>query len=100
MGALKRFECSKCGYAAEVSGDFDGPMRAITQVTVLCEDCKVIGDITIDPVPWGTDRETIDVSRIQCPDSPDHIVNRWKHPGPCPQCGAMMEDRGVLVLFD
>lgn len=100
MGQLHNFKCGNCEYEAEVSGGFDGPMQALTHVTILCENCKVVGDINIDPVPWGTDRETIDVSKIRCPVSPDHVVRLWKAPGPCPQCGTTMTDEGVSIFFD
>ena len=46
MGAYFTFKCD-CGYSAHVSGMPDSGFFAMT-ITVTCDDCKEIGDITIE----------------------------------------------------
>jgi hypothetical protein len=43
MGRTYWFECSKCGYRAQVSGKSDRGLNFFVQ-TIVCEDCKALYD--------------------------------------------------------
>ena len=100
MGQLHRFKCGKCEYETEVSGGLDGGMACISQATILCKTCQVIGNISIEPLPWGTGPDALDPKQLRCPVSPDHVVSLWTHPGPCPQCGTTLTQEETTLFWD
>ena len=44
MGRIYWFECSKCGYRAQVSGKPDRGLNFFVQ-TIACSDCKALYDV-------------------------------------------------------
>jgi hypothetical protein len=89
MGRIYRFECSACGYIANVSGGDDKGELFATR-TVSCATCRALGDAIVQSV-----------GRLRCPmagpRSPAHDITPWTHPGPCPRCGAELsrDESGV-----
>lgn len=101
MGSSHEFFCPDCGYPATVSGGDDSGLTCLT-TTISCADCGALYDIVLKSWERGERpprTSTIDPDLpISCPESADHVVNRWRHPGPCPKCGTEMakhEGRGV-----
>ncbi|MBX3276442.1 MAG: hypothetical protein KF868_00430 [Acidobacteria bacterium] len=87
MGTSYEFECPACGYTAAVSGDDDAGMICNT-TTIVCRTCRKLYDATI--ILRSFDSPEHQEIPIRCPKSKKHAVERWKHPGPCPKCGAQM----------
>lgn len=98
MGALYLFTC-KCGYQAEVSGGPDRGMASST-VTICCSTCKKLRDVTIGS-PWDDPPAPVS-PHPTCPSSRTrvHHTELWRHPGPCPRCGARMKRGPETVLWD
>ena len=106
MGTSYQFICKHCDYEAIVSGGDDVGMMCRT-TTISCRDCGSLFDVVISDEPWKesagpTDEELVcpgpesddtgdsidDESRARS--NPDHRVQRWTIPGPCPKCGQRM----------
>jgi Zn finger protein HypA/HybF involved in hydrogenase expression len=93
MGQTITFRCTACDYGANVSGGDDAGMAAET-TTVECEHCKVLMDVVI-----GRREQGFVPIEPRCVNRKDHRVRRWTSPGPCPRCGATMEeDSGDEVI--
>jgi predicted RNA-binding Zn-ribbon protein involved in translation (DUF1610 family) len=95
MGQQYRFTCPACGYKADVSGGDDAG-RIVATATILCADCAELQDVATASLahPHHTS------SAIHCERSVAHRVRRWKHPGPCPVCGATMNKGKLVLLWD
>ena len=97
MGQLFGFQCSACGYAAQVSGGPDTGMTCLTQ-TVRCGVCCQLLDVEVSDTPWDQlSKKT--VRKIPCPKCGGSTLEPWDHPGPCPRCGRSSLDRGDLILL-
>ena len=96
MGQTYKFQCQKCEYLAEVSGDDDGGMEILT-TTILCEDCSTLYDVVIGKP--GKDQPII-TYKERCPTSSRHKVHPWKAGGPCPKCGEPLKNIGMSCLWD
>jgi hypothetical protein len=98
MGTLYDFHCESCGYETQVSGGEDCGMAQAT-TTILCADCKQLYDVPIshDAMTRNPGREV----PTGCPGSSSHRWRLWKHPGPCPRCGATLKRSSeTLVIWD
>ena len=100
MGAAFKFDCPSCGYSAEVTGDATFGFMAATE-TVVCLDCKQLYDVGIGRVE-PPDYRVRPEDRVAplCPNDERHSVETWKAPGPCPRCGAQIEQGAMTVLWD
>jgi len=97
MGISYEFECPACGYTATVSGDDDAGLICTT-ATIACHACCKLYDAT-------TSRGSFDSAEwqevpLRCPKSKKHIVGLWRHPGPCPKCGAQMGRGAACAVWD
>lgn len=106
MGTWYEFKCPGCGYAAEVSGGDDVGMNSVT-TTIACKTCKKLLDVVISEEPWAVTLSepglplNPDFQRtIRCKKSARHKVERWTFPGPCPNCGTMMEQGEMIACWD
>ncbi len=106
MGTLYEFKCPECGYSAEVSGDDDVGMGAVT-TTIACKTCKKLLDVVISEEPWlvtlgepGLSWDPDFQPKIQCKKSARHNLQRWTFPGACPKCGTMMERGEMTARWD
>jgi hypothetical protein len=97
MGTLYDFHCESCDYQAELAGSDDcGIAQATT--TILCEDCNELYDVPISDDAMRRDPEREVTTR--CPTSPSHRWRLWRHPGPCPKCGATMTRGSETLVWD
>lgn len=103
MGKRLTFECSGCGYTAEVSGKADSGMVASTR-TVVCLDCAELHDVVVAlHNEWVKDEDGVmwpKAVRARCPRSAKHRIEDWEGPGPCPKCRGRMSIGEVVVLWD
>jgi len=96
MGARYTFRCTACGYTVEVGGGDDAGMITAT-TTITCSTCKRLSDIVVG---WHGEAEGRKAGKPRCPRSPRHPIEPWKTGGPCPVCGATMENQGLAALWD
>lgn len=104
MGIRMTFTCPSCDYSAVVSGRLDMGLYVDT-VTISCKSCRQLRD-TLATERSG-DKKNVSVSDTffghrmlpNCPESQRHKVELWTHPGPCPQCGMIMEKGGEGIEF-
>jgi hypothetical protein len=102
MGVWRDFRCPSCDYATHVSGGPDMGMSCATQ-TILCKQCEVIGDVVVQRWEHGQfPAEDIDRddALLECPADASHDVVTWSRGGPCPRCGAAMEQGHERVMWD
>ena len=113
MGTHYQFICSKCSYEATVSGGDDCGMACRT-TTVCCKDCGELYDVVTSDKPWeesdgppdeelvcpGPAPEDLDDDEEVDRSNPNHRVQRWSFPGPCPKCGEMMSKGDCVVHWD
>ena len=103
MGAKFTFKCD-CGYSAEVSGRPDSGFFATT-ITASCDDCKEIGDITVE-----TEKEEWKDDIGKCSNCESTSVRGWGQKDrydegeednyDCPKCGGQMTvDEGAGVIM-
>ena len=98
MGAWWEHICPDCGYKALVGGCNDSGLGVIA-TTIVCKTCKELSEAVLREV-YGDSCDWRDV-KVRCPKSESHEFERWRHPGPCPKCGAIMErDEDSLTLWD
>jgi hypothetical protein len=111
MGRTYLFECSKCGYRAQVSGGVDRGRYAVVQ-TILCADCKELYDAVIEFKPSRPREKNFKTApkfaallnrlpprgarrwvklKPDCPLSPRHRIRLWKQPDKCPKCGVFLD---------
>jgi hypothetical protein len=79
-----------------VSGDDDMGMICLT-TTIVCHDCHELLDITVSNEPGAKPPNMIP---IRCPEAETHKVEKWSHPGPCPQCETELRQEGDLITWD
>jgi hypothetical protein len=99
LGHRYRFVCRACGYAVSVTGGDDYGFMGTT-TTVSCRECRELYDIEIfkmGPCMMLPDANLKPKAPF-CPKSRSHMVGKWTHPGPCPNCGKEME-RGETTSF-
>jgi len=116
VGHTHQFECSKCGYTAQVAGGAEAGEHFAVQ-TIACADCKVLYDVVIQSKPSHRQRSNPPKSapkfatvlnrlpprgahpwlkfKPACPVSPLHRVRAWKQPDKCPKCGTFLEQSAV-----
>lgn len=100
MGAHYAFECTACGYRAEVSGRVDVGMTC-RSATIRCRTCKKLRDVVVSEEPWKEPPDPIP-EHPACPGSRTrkHVTELWTAPGPCPRCDAQMEGGELVLLWD
>lgn len=100
MGEWFQFDCSRCGYQAEVSG---GPSRGMLDEvhTAICHTCDPprLVDARRQRGDYG---KTRDGGSYSCPLARErrHEVTLWTHPGPCPRCGHAMLRGRLAAMWD
>src|SRR3712207_2111019 len=99
MGQWFEFRCGQCGYEAEVSGGNDAGMF-VTTTTVICRTCKKLCDVTTARMDLDGATPAFEPVEVRCPKAKRHMVERWTHPGPCPQCGETLERVGTTAIWD
>ena len=96
MGQLYQFECSNCGYRAEVSGGDDRGIAAAT-TTIACRACRRLYDV---PTAQMGDSPSKPIPP-SCPDADHHPIEQWTAGGPCPRCGTPISPgEGAVILWD
>jgi hypothetical protein len=98
MGSSYPFSCPGCGFEAGVSGGFDVGMVAAVH-TISCRECGSLKDVYVGDAPT-TSPEDVAAMVLHCPESPDHAVQAWSHPGPCPKCGTPLERGESNICWD
>lgn len=100
MGTRCCFVCPGCGYSANVSGGDDAGMFCET-TTMVCRGCRSLYDIKTRIRPLIRMRVDWVAQKPRCPESDEHELENWTHPGPCPRCNAIMEkDESVIEVWD
>jgi len=85
MGSTSLFRCQQCGYHAEVSGGEDRGIRSRTR-TVFCHNCRELTDI--------------DHESSRCLGCRSRRVTDWVADDPCPRCGGVVDDEGLISFWD
>ena len=99
MGMLLDWTCSRCGYAAEVSGGDDVGM-AVATTTIVCRGCRNLYDVVTSREPW-LEKPADWEARLRSPTRIRwHVVEPWTGPGACPRCGATIEPGRVVAMWD
>ena len=114
LGTKYQFVCKDCGYEAIVSGGDDIGMSCRT-TTISCQECGELFDVITSEQPWDESAGLSD-EELVCPgpdtddlgednentdrSNPDHRVQRWTFPGPCPKCGQTMTEGEVVLMWD
>jgi predicted nucleic-acid-binding Zn-ribbon protein len=117
MGALAKFTCPGCGYAAEVSGGPDTGMLVRTQ-TMICLGCRELVDVETGP---SLSLEPPPLKRRRCPRCRSRRFEPWGRADDhepdwsladrspevpatarfnCPKCGETMVEGAVVTLWD
>jgi rubredoxin len=106
MGCLYRFECSGCGYQAEVSGGPDVGMLVETQ-PVFCLPCNELRDVATGC--WGDNGLTPEVLRrrgldaqglSRCGVCGGREHRPWRDGDRCPRCGGKVHRRECTLDWD
>lgn len=98
MGTVYQYTCDQCSFETEVSGGFDVGMVSATQ-TISCRECGQLYDVVVGD-SQKTRSEDVTRMPLRCPESKQHNVVPWTHPGPCPNCGATMTQGDMIILWD
>lgn len=117
MGQCYDFKCPACSYSAVVSGGDDRGMYGAT-TTIVCHDCRELFDVSISDERWDG-KADLSNEPIVCPgrapdneieedededefdySNPEHKVERWTDPGPCPHCGETLKAGDCVMLWD
>ena len=114
MGTLFETRCPSCGYSKMVSGGEDAGMACLT-TTIACKDCRELYDAVVSDKPWLGPKRSGDLKLI-CPGhsdgddddlfferrhaNPNHRVEEWTYPGPCPRCGETLVRGDGIVMWD
>jgi len=96
-----QFTCPGCGYEATASGGKDAGFGCRT-TTILCRDCGELRDVTTGTRPIDDLDSPAEWKPVEprCSRGPAHQFEEWKHPGPCPKCGNMMDRGEVTMCWD
>ncbi|MEN6487056.1 MAG: hypothetical protein ABFD98_19430 [Syntrophobacteraceae bacterium] len=101
MGFRYRYVCPACGYAVSVAGGDDYGFMGTT-TTIACVECRRLYDVQIfnmGPCKMLPDAD-LKMKPPACPRSRKHSVRKWSHPGPCPNCGKIMEREERTSFWD
>lgn len=95
MGTSNYYTCDKCNKTVTASlVDVEG-MSSIV-MAIKCNDCGDIGDSTIEQhTDWNDEKIIIAPSCNECGSK---NVIKWDKA--CPECGEMMNDNGMAILWD
>lgn len=92
MGAMIRYRCGKCGYAAELEEGVG--MRAMETGAFVCPECKELVSAPVKNL--ATERKL----KPRCPNARGHKLEPWQAPGPCPRCGSVIKRGRMTGLWD
>jgi hypothetical protein len=108
MGSACDYFCPACAYKTNwmVSGYGVGMTAHV--VGVSCAECEELHVANLPRAPWELRAVLIKAmvqrgripSATRCPVSADHHLTVWRHPGPCPRCGCVLERGEHLILWD
>ncbi len=73
---------------------------SILTTTVVCEDCGELYNAITAGDPRHPTEARLEPGEPACPEDPDHHVQRWRYPGPCPKCGRWMVSTENWLLWD
>lgn len=106
MGQYYMFACPTCQYqSSHLSGGHGGTQLYVSQ-TVHCLDCRELKEIRQKRPsllghllnPFGKRPEK--PLRLACPESAQHQVQEFHHPGACPKCGCSLERSDSVLDVD
>jgi hypothetical protein len=101
MGSIYAFRCEGCGYGADVSGGPDVGFVLRTR-TVYCPACRSLSDVPTGPACEGApDAADLDARSFdRCGTCGGTALSPWTRDDPCPRCGGLMADHGLVTLWD
>ena len=75
-------------------------MMAGPTKSIVCLDCAELQDVVVyEGEVEARLRDT--TATPECYEKSGHNVREWKHPGPCPKCGAtMVRDETQMICAD
>lgn len=106
MGDTYLFQCTKCDYKVESSGELDWGMLAVVR-PFICKYCKEVVDVTVGEC-GQVFKSTKDFSALgdsfnKCPICKGANLSVW-YPRyrKCPKCGGWMKRNkgGLIELWD
>ena len=87
-----RYQCPKCEY--EFNALAGAGMMGIEYDIFVCRECAELCNVEV----YDHIRER--KIRPQCSESKSHHVEAWSAPGPCPKCGATVEEGECFGCWD
>ncbi len=92
MGGMVRYQCPKCGY--EINALAGAGMMGIEYDWFVCHECAELCNVEV----YDHIRERKILPR--CSESKSHHIEKWSAPGPCPKCGATIEEGEGFGCWD
>ena len=93
------FTCPSCSYGHHGAGCRSALMSGPTW-SIVCLDCKELQDVIVwEPHDQPDPEDETMPTKPMCGEDPEHRVEEWAHPGPCPKCGTTMDRNEDLVCM-
>lgn len=104
MGYASGYRCASCGYSTlamrsgyQIGGRADS-------IGLHCHDCRELHVAKVPAESRGFEalvkaRRGEIPAGVTCPESPDHRISVWTHPGACPRCAEPLEEWKELAIY-